>query len=158
MPSPSCCTSISIHSTREGGDYALCPLLIAIGISIHSTREGGDNYQYIHFARPIISIHSTREGGDPGIMAYIMRQIGISIHSTREGGDVQQDYADSLDKTFQSTPPAKAETFCAYLCQQSSYDFNPLHPRRRRLPLHTNIPSKRISIHSTREGGDSYQS
>ena len=56
---------------------------------------------------------------------------------------------------FQSTPPAKAETKTQERLIGAGNDFNPLHPRRRRQGC-TGVQagSVQISIHSTREGGD----
>ena len=90
---------------------AICNVENHRTISIHSTRVGGDR------RRPgssrtgcEISIHSTRVGGDllepfPSVFGS-----GISIHSTRVGGDLATQEIITLSRRFQSTPPVWAET------------------------------------------------
>ena len=59
----SVCT-ISIHTSRAGGDDALILCFIRVIISIHTSRAGGDFTQIDCFVCPVISIHTSRAGGD----------------------------------------------------------------------------------------------
>ena len=56
-------------------------------ISIHASREGGDYKGPAYHRQTSISIHASREGGDPRVRAYVRERFLISIHASREGGD-----------------------------------------------------------------------
>ena len=56
--------SISIHTTRVGGDAIKDRLIRQKQISIHTTRVGGDFYLLGDGLSSSISIHTTRVGGD----------------------------------------------------------------------------------------------
>ena len=58
-----------------------------LSISIHTTRVGGDDIDNGRiYDRILISIHTTRVGGDPYTFARRIYS-NISIHTTRVGGD-----------------------------------------------------------------------
>ncbi len=58
--------AISIHASREGGDYVVSRLETRMPISIHASREGGDGLAHVIYGYRAkgISIHASREGGD----------------------------------------------------------------------------------------------
>ena len=125
--------SIAIHSTREGGDMWLHPVLSAYGHfnPLHPRRRRrlnqlawGDNQADFN------PLHPRRRRRCKSYGAGSATE--ISIHSTREGGDANGPAYDDYMNQFQSTPPAKAETIA--------------EPSEKLYSL--------ISIHSTREGGD----
>ncbi len=103
-------TIISIHSTREGGDFATGHFPHCIRISIHSTREGGDSDErwdiciYKHFN----PLHPRRRRH----ILCLYKFAWITFQSTppaKAETDSQYQYASNVI-LFQSTPPAKAET------------------------------------------------
>ena len=125
---------ISIHSTREGGDWSIAPS--SKGCSyfnpLHPRRRrqqpGTAEQQQV-----VISIHSTREGGDM-LDAQTAATSSISIHSTREGGDFigllfvnPYLYFNPLHPRRRRLSTSRLFTLCV--------NFNPLHPRRRRLAV-----------------------
>ena len=79
-----------------------------------------------------ISIHTTLAGGDNHLLALISMSFSISIHTTLAGGDSFSPPSNSLQSSFQSTPPSRVAT-----------------PKLDRLIL-----IDLISIHTTLAGGD----
>ena len=80
-----------------------------------------------------VSIHAARAGGDVDGLANPGTVIIVSIHAARAGGDESRSSSVHESVQFQSTPPARAATACAW--------------RRLRCRL-------RVSIHAARAGGD----
>ena len=146
------CDTISIHTTRVGGDI-LTPLHFYVKpISIHTTRVGGDLFAEIYgllkntfqSTPPVwvvtycqilnlevcnkISIHTTRVGGDNYIVPCNNILNCISIHTTRVGGDPHCRYTHNSNLLFQSTPPVWVVTSRVAGWMQVHYNFNPHHP------------------------------
>ena len=129
--------TISIHTTRVGGDWGdRMYARIIVNISIHTTRVGGDNtntcfYQF----KNNISIHTTRVGGDSIIYIYPIWEVNFNPHHPC-GWWPRQSYARYKKQIFQSTPPVWVVTG---------------------EKITIKIDDK-ISIHTTRVGGDQVQS
>src|ERR1022692_1528692 len=81
----------------------------------------------------MVSIHAAREGGDLQSLAVVAVTV-VSIHAAREGGDLCMFDSIQISGPFQSTPPARAATFCQMGCS----------------------PKQGVSIHAAREGGDEF--
>ncbi len=104
-------------------------------ISIHSTREGGDETYSVTKNGSTISIHSTREGGDYAPFDGWAVQCTFQSTPPAKAETYRGGYTPKFEQ-FQSTPPAKAETPRYVNPDIYSINFNPLHPRRRRrLPI-----------------------
>ena len=100
-----------------------------------------------------VSIHAPRVGGDQH-HGHVSRDDRVSIHAPRVGGDLTYAYRSQPGTKFQSTPPAWGAT-CAGLHQGTCLCFNPRPPRggRHFLPP-VPTPSRLVSIHAPRVGGD----
>ena len=146
-------------------------------ISIHSTRVGGDfGGRRLKIKQGKISIHSTRVGGD-ACSALTSIVLPISIHSTRVGGDFHAVKGNHQAFDFNPLHPC-GRRLARDLRDIDDCNFNPLHPCGRRhsnrgsMATHGQFQStppvwaetkpitrfaktaNNISIHSTRVGGD----
>ena len=137
---------------------------------------GGDRILYLQYLVYLISIHTTRVGGDTANVLHALKasyfnphhpcgwwrkslfdcvpRTFISIHTTRVGGDVTHACIGKYVENFNPHHP------CGWwLITMSIYkntkNFNPHHPCGW---WHSNYivmtPHDRISIHTTRVGGD----
>ena len=79
---------VSIHASREGGDFPNSYGLQSIGVSIHASREGGDTFNVPDgFASLVFqSTPPVREATDQP--AATTEPSEVSIHASREGGDI----------------------------------------------------------------------
>ncbi len=97
---------ISIHASREGGDFPILFLLwLAWPISIHASREGGDEDRFQRYG-----------------------QEHISIHASREGGDDRSLFGGRAADQFQSTPPVREATKGGFQRVNHITYFNPRLP------------------------------
>ncbi len=78
---------ISIHASREGGDFISKIMSAGLSISIHASREGGDwqCHEETKERKKFQSTPPVREATRSGTWSAGWKQ--ISIHASREGGD-----------------------------------------------------------------------
>ena len=131
-------------------------LISCITISIHTTRVGGDEYDngkepksYKFQSTPpvwVVTVPTVAE------LLWLI----ISIHTTRVGGDFFHFSCFLFFNQFQSTPPVWVVTSTNNVGETNKIYFNPHHPCGWWLVfvlgVHCTIL---ISIHTTRVGGDS---
>ena len=148
--------SISIHSLRMEGDYAMGAALgRMLWISIHSLRMEGDwnldtGQASIDHFNPLPPHGGRRFAAD-----VMYSKLSISIHSLRMEGDIAQSFQFCRKIVFQSTPSAWRETValvvvlpivCAFQSTPSAW--------RETLSPAPIIRQFVISIHSLRMEGD----
>ena len=100
-------------------------------ISIHSTREGGDGKNHPVYVQSIIFQSTPPAKAETLMLPGNCVPSAISIHSTREGGDLISGQNFLIMVNFNPLHPRRRRQGTV-IHDGFHGDFNPLHPRRRR--------------------------